>query len=104
MDKKIKKKGFTVAAIILALVLIIGIPIWWLFGTQAGRRSIKTLQSNVSGIERTVSVYDINGNIIKEYTGIFDIEYDDNRILFDDENGKRHIIYYTTGTVIIDEH
>ena len=31
------------------------------------------------------------------------MEYDDDRILFDDENGLRHIIYYPTGTVIIDE-
>ena len=28
---------------------------------------------------------------------------DENRILFDDEDGKRHVIYYPTGTIIIDE-
>jgi hypothetical protein len=99
MDKK-TKKAFIVGMLICVLVIVV----WWFFGTQAGRRSIKTIRSNVSGIERTVSIYDINGNIIKEYTGTFDIEHDANRILFDDENGKRHIIYNTTGTVIIDEH
>ena len=49
------------------------------------------------------NVYDMDGDIIKEYEGKFDIEYDDDRILFDDENNLRHIIYYPTGTVIIDE-
>ena len=55
------------------------------------------------GIKRKVAVYDIEGDIIAEYQGSFDIEYDDDRILFDDENGLRHIIYYPTGTVVIDE-
>ena len=51
-----------------------------------------------------MSVYDINGILIKQYDGKFDIETDrNNYILFDDETGKRHVIYYTTGTVIVDE-
>ena len=103
MDKEIKKKHAIITAAVVFAV-IIGLIVWWLFGTQSGQRSIKTLQSNVSGIERTVTVYDINGNVIKEYTGKFDVEYDESRILFDDEDGKRHVIYYTTGTVIIDEN
>ena len=56
------------------------------------------------GIERTVTVYDIDGEIIQEYSGKFDVDYDSERIKFDDENGERHVIYYTTGTVIIDEN
>ena len=44
------------------------------------------------------------GDLIHEYTGKFDIEFNDNeRILFDDENGNRHVIYFKTGTVIVDE-
>ena len=41
--------------------------------------------------------------MIAKYEGRFDIEYDDDRILFDDEDGLRHIIYYPTGNVIVDE-
>lgn len=52
---------------------------------------------------RTVKVFDVNGNIIYQYDGKIDIEYDECRILFDDEEGKRHVIYYTTGTVLIEE-
>ena len=37
----------------------------------------KDQQSNLSGgIDRTVSVYDVNGQLIKEYSGKFDIETD----------------------------
>ena len=102
-DKSSIKKRIWIGSI-LAIVVIVGIIVWWFFGTAAGSRSLKTLRSNVSGIERTVTVYDINGNVLKEYTGRFDVEYDESRILFDDEDGKRHVIYYTTGTVIIEEN
>lgn len=72
--------------------------------TAAGKRAYKTQESNLSnGIKRTVTVYDMEGDIIKTYSGKFDITYDNDRILFDDENGKRHIIYYPTGTVTVDE-
>lgn len=85
-------------------VIIMMIMIWYFHNTAAGRRAIKSQESNFSnGIERVVRVYDINGQLIAEYDGKFDITYDNDRILFDDENGKRHIIYYPTGTVTIDE-
>ena len=49
-------------------------------------------------------VYDVNGKLIEKYEGKFDVETDhDNYILFDDEEGRRHIIFYKTGTVIVDE-
>lgn len=69
------------------------------------KRKIKKSTNDVSGgIPRHVRVYDINGKLIEEYKGTFDIETtNDNYILFDDENNLRHIIYFTTGTVIIDE-
>lgn len=89
--------------IILSLVLLFGM-LWYYNNTASGARAYKTQESNFSmGIERTVTVYDIEGDIIQQYEGKFDIEYDDDRILFDDEKGLRHIIYYPTGTVIIDE-
>jgi hypothetical protein len=65
---------------------------------------MKSQESNFNGsIERTVKVYDIKGEIIAEYEGKFDVDHNQNRIIFDDENGKRHIIYYNMATVIIDE-
>ena len=81
-----------------------GIVAWWCNNTEAGKRAFKTQDSNLNGgITREVKVYDVEGDLIASYKGKFDIEYDDDRILFDDEKGNRHIIYYPTGNVIIDE-
>ena len=97
------KLNVVMGTIVIAIIIIASV--FYLTSTEGGKRLIKDLTSNVSGgIPRHVKVYDINGKIIEEYKGTFDIETtNDNYILFDDENGLRHIIYFTTGTVIIDE-
>ena len=101
------KIGFSIAtaAVVLVTALICGSFVWYRLNSESGRRALKDQQSNLSGgIERTVSVYDVNGQLIKEYSGKFDIETDrESYILFDDEDGNRHMIYYTTGTIIVDE-
>lgn len=96
--------GIFITGLIIGLILIIT-PIIY-SNTAAGQRAYKDQQSNfnVNQITREVIVYDINGDVITTYTGKFDIETDNEKyILFDDENGLRHIIYYTTGTVIVNE-
>ena len=45
----------------------------------------------------------MDGDVLAHYKGKFDVEYSDERILFDDENGQRHIIYFKSGTVVVDE-
>ena len=89
--------------VIVALV-IMGFS-WYFSSTEEGKRTIKDFTSNVSGgIPRQVKVYDINGKLIEEYEEIFDNYIETNYyLLFDDESGLRHIIYFTTGTVVIDE-
>ena len=92
--------GITVIALAATWIF----PIWFYNNTEAGKRDMKTQDSNFNnGIEREVIVYDMDGDIIQTYTGKFDIEYEDERILFDDENGLRHVIYFKTGTVIVNE-
>lgn len=96
--------GVFIAGLTIGLVLIITSIVY--FNTAAGQRAYKDQQSNfnVNQITREVIVYDINGDVITTYTGKFDIETDNEKyILFDDEDGLRHIIYYTTGTVIVNE-
>lgn len=92
---------------LISFIVCIGVlngMIWYYNNTASGQRAVKTQESNFNnGIKREVTVYDMEGDVIHKYTGTFDVEYDDDRILFDDENGLRHIIYYPTGTVIIDE-
>lgn len=92
--------GITVIALAATWIF----PAWFYSNTEAGKRAMKTQDSNFNnGIEREVIVYDMDGDIIQTYTGKFDIEYEDERILFDDENGLRHVIYFKTGTVIVNE-
>ena len=96
-----------IISIISVIVLIVA---YWALGgmyfkyTESGKRAIKTQDSNFNGgIVREVKVYDVEGDLIQSYKGKFDVDYDNDRIIFDDENGYRHIIYYPTGTIIIDE-
>lgn len=102
-DSKRAGACIIVVCVILAALFIV-LPFVYMT-TETGKRALKDQQSNFGdGIDRVVRVYDINGKIIEQYDGKFDIETNNNDyILFDDENGKRHIIYYTTGTVIVDE-
>ena len=77
-----------------------------LTGCASFQRSLKSWDSNMqNGLQRSIEVYDINGEKIKEYSGKFDYEFDDKtgRILFDDENNKRHVIFPGTSTILIDE-
>lgn len=96
-----------VSGILVGIILsgiVLGIMLFYFNNTAAGKRAFKSQESNFNnGIERSVEVYDATGNLLKTYSGKFDVDYDDNRIIFDDENNKRHVIYYPTGTVIIDE-
>ena len=97
-----------IIAIILSTVLVVApfiVGFWYFGNTESGMRAMKDQESNFgNGINRIVMVYDVNGNVITTYEGRFDIETDKNSyILFDDEDGYRHVIYYTTGTITIDE-
>lgn len=100
--------AFGVIAFFVSFALIAGglcaFKAWKFENTQSGAREYHTLESNYDGgIEREIIVYNIQGEIIERYQGKFDLTYDDNRIMFDDEDGKRHMIFYTTSNVIINE-
>ena len=102
-----ESKGAAVGAGVVAL-LTVALCIWlswYQLNSESGKRAYKDQQSELNGgIERVVQVYDVDGEMIREYSGRFDVETDkDNYILFDDEEGKRHIVYFTTGTIVIDE-
>lgn len=105
----IHKFHYNTDTIVVVVVIVIALAImgfsWYISSTEKGKRVVKDFTGNVSGgIPRQVKVYDINGELIEEYEGTFDIETNHNNyILFDDEGGLCHIIYFTTGTVIIDE-
>lgn len=107
---EVKAKYKIIALVIEAILLaaMIGGCAAYHTKTESGKRSLKTWQSETTGgIDRTVTVYDINGEEVAKYTGRFDVEESSQegvvKIKFDC-NGKRHIIYAQTGTVLIDEN
>ena len=94
-----------IITVVLGIALFAGMH-WYYNNTESGKRAFKTQESNFEGgIRRSVKVYDAVGNVIQEYEGTFDVDFggDEQRILFDDENGMRHVIYFKTGTVIVEE-
>ncbi|MEF2708082.1 MAG: hypothetical protein ACLTLZ_00945 [Pseudoruminococcus massiliensis] len=83
-----------VAKKIIVGVLTIGI-IFLLCGcSESWERKKKDWDSEYNGgLERTISVYSYEGNLLKTYKGKCDIEENEsNKILFDID-GKRVIIY-----------
>lgn len=96
------------AGIILALVLGIVFS-WWHNNTAAGARAMKDYESNMNnGLNREITITAEDGRVIFHYEGKVDIEtkHDGNAnyILFESEEGYRHIIYYgVQDTVLIVE-
>lgn len=69
-------------------------------GCSSIDRGMKSLRSDFNGgLHRTVTVYDYNGNIIKSYSGKFDVSESENEVYFDIDD-KRVIIH---GGIVIDE-
>lgn len=94
-------------ATIIICIAICSALLWFLYSTESGARARKTFKSETQGgLKRTVKVYDMEGDLLEEYSGKFDVEEDADagivKVKFDN-NGKRSIIYCSTGTVIIDE-
>lgn len=110
-DVKEKAKKNTVILVLIEIILIAVL----MFGcgfynthTESGKRSLKTWDSEKSGgLQRTVTVFDMQGEEVAKYEGKFDVEESQSdgvvKVKFD-VDGKRHIIYAQTGTVLIDEN
>lgn len=86
-------------------ILVLFIVCFLFCSCESCSRACKDYNSDMNGgLYRTVKVYDIEGNLVTEYEGKFDIETDHTTyILWDDEYGKRHIVYFSTFNIIIDE-
>ncbi len=89
-----KKAAVAILFIFLALSLT---------GCASWNRELKSFTSDLEGgLNRTVTVYDYNGNEIKHWTGKFDISESENEVFFDNADGKRIIIH--GGIVICEEN
>ena len=82
---------------IISLVLIIGLFCgihWYFTNTASGQRALTDQKSELAnGLNRTVTVYTADGNVIAQYKGIIDIEGNDGGYVLFDFEGKRYTYY-----------
>lgn len=96
-----RKIGLGIGGGVLVFIILMFVI---MLNTASGQRWLKSMQSDFgNGLNREIIVYDAVGNEIYHQTGKFDIEFYDDRIMYDDEKGNRHNIYFKTGTVIVNE-
>lgn len=95
MKNKTKKISM-LAMLLITIVTLTGCGSW--------SRTMKSLSSDFSGgLNRHIVIKNQAGEITYEYEGKIDIEDNDNRIKFIDENDKWTIIYPGQSEVIITE-
>lgn len=84
----------------LAPIILASVAIALTACTATQQRDLKTMSSNWGGgLDRTVTLYDYNGNEIKSWSGKFDVSDNDQETYFD-INGKRVII---KGGIVVNE-
>ena len=93
-----KKRIFTSLGVVLvAGSLIIGAFAglhWYYTETAEGRRAVIDQQSNINnGLERTINILNAEGEVIRTYTGVIDIEGNDGGYVVFDYNGRRYTYY-----------
>ena len=93
----------TIVSMVAAAALIVGCYAgihWYMTNSADGQRAYKSQQSRLSGgLERTVTVYSYDGDILGEWSGKFDVTENDQETFFDID-GRRVIIQ---GGIIINE-
>ena len=93
-------KTILVTAIILAIALGIGACC---YNSQSIKRTAKDIKSDLNGgLDRTVTVYTADGEVLKTYKGKIDVESNDSGVVkFDLNNGQR-IMYYNCYVEVIE--
>lgn len=72
-------------------------------GCASCSRTLKSFSSDFDGgLDRTVTLYDYNGNVLDSWSGKFDLSSSEKEIYFDDQSGKRVIIH--GGIVVAEEN
>lgn len=91
----------SILIVIIVVALVIGMLIFTFSGASF-QRTIKSWRSNYTGgLYRIVSVYDYNGNLLREYgPAMIDISESENETFFD-YNGNRIVIH--NAIVIVEE-
>lgn len=90
------KSGKAISFIIAGFISLIALGgmLWYFNCTADGQRQIVDQRSNLSnGLDRVVTVYTADGNVIAQYEGQIDIEANDGGYIKFDFEGKRYMYY-----------
>lgn len=91
------KHAYGIVSIIVTFILCVAIysgMTWYFQNTASGQRALIDQKSDIlNGIERTITVYTADGNIIATYSGKIDIAKNDGGYIKFDFDGKRYIYY-----------
>lgn len=83
----------SVTAGVITVGVLIGM-LWYFNSTASGQRSLVDQRSNLNqGLERTITVYTADGEVLAEYEGLIDIEQSEGGYIKFDFEGKRYIYY-----------
>lgn len=89
------KKKIAVFALLAAMMLSLA-------GCASWNRELKSFESDISGgLNRTVTVYSYDGDVLGQWSGKFDVNESESETFFD-VNGKRVIIQ--DGIIINEEN
>ena len=92
MIMKLKKQVIIIVLILCAIFIF--------SCTEKQKKELKHFKSDIIGLKRTVTLYDCNGKIIKQWKGRFKIEIQGAYISFIDDNGKEVKV---SGTIVVQE-
>lgn len=90
------KSGKAISFIIAGLISLIVLcsMLWYFNCTADGQRQIVDQRSNLSnGLDRVVTIYTADGDVIAQYEGQIDIEANDGGYIKFDFEGKRYMYY-----------
>ena len=91
-SKSSKAISFIIAGLI-SLIALVGM-LWYFNCTADGQRQMVDQRSNFSnGLDRVVTVYTADGDVIAQYEGQIDIEANDGGYIKFDFEGKRYMYY-----------
>lgn len=87
-----KAISFIIAGVI-SIIAFVGM-LWYFNCTADGQRQVVDQRSNLSnGLDRVVTVYTADGDVIAQYEGQIDIEANDGGYIKFDFEGKRYMYY-----------
>ncbi len=76
------------------LLVVSAATMFCVAGCESVEREIKSIESEMGGgLERKITAYSYNGDVLYQYEGKVDVQMSESRVLFDTPEGKRVVLY-----------